>query len=353
LARGVEDVPVEGGHRIDLVGTVLSVLGLGMAVFGVLRSSEWGWVRPKPGGTELAGTSPTLWLLLAGLVVVWLFFTWEDHLVRTGGDPLVRPEMFANRQLNGGLVMFAFQFLLQAGVFFVVPLYLSVVLALSAMETGLRVMPLSVALLAGALGVPRLWPQASPRLVVRVGLALMLAGIVVLLGGIDIDADASVVALPMVLLGLGMGALASQLGAVTVSSVPTSESGEVGGLQNTATNLGASIGTAFAGSVLIAVLTSSLIAGIADNPAVPADLKQQASVELASGVPFLSDVALEEALAKADVPDDVAAAVVDDNRDARIAGLDAALAELALLAAASLLFTRRLPERAVGEAGAG
>ncbi|MEZ5179555.1 MAG: MFS transporter [Acidimicrobiales bacterium] len=103
LARGVEDVPVEGGHRIDLVGTVLSVLGLGMAVFGVLRSSEWGWVRPKPGGTELAGISPTLWLLLAGLVVVWLFFTWEDHLVRTGGDPLVRPEMFANRQLNGGL----------------------------------------------------------------------------------------------------------------------------------------------------------------------------------------------------------------------------------------------------------
>ncbi|MEZ5179553.1 MAG: hypothetical protein R2746_15080 [Acidimicrobiales bacterium] len=135
--------------------------------------------------------------------------------------------------------------------------------------------------------------------------------------------------------------------------MPTSESGEVGGLQNTATNLGASIGTAFAGSVLIAVLTSSLIAGIADNPAVPADLKQQASVELASGVPFLSDVALEEALAKADVPDDVAAAVVDDNRDARIAGLDAALAVLALLAAASLLFTRRLPERAVGEAGAG
>ncbi|MEZ5179554.1 MAG: hypothetical protein R2746_15085 [Acidimicrobiales bacterium] len=83
------------------------------------------------------------------------------------------------------------------------------------METGLRVMPLSVALLAGALGVPRLWPQASPRLVVRVGLALMLAGIVVLLGGIDIDADASVVALPMVLLGLGI-CPRLQLGAVTV-----------------------------------------------------------------------------------------------------------------------------------------
>jgi hypothetical protein len=145
-----------------------------------------------------------------------------------------------------------------------------------------------------------------------------------------------------------MGALASQLGAVTVSSVPTSESGEVGGLQNTATNLGASIGTAFVGSVLIAVLTSSLIGGITDNPDVPANLKQEASVELASGVPFLSDVALEEALAEADVADDVAAEVVEDNRVARVQGLDAALAVLALLAAVSLLFTARLPDEPVG-----
>ena len=221
-----------------------------------------------------------------------------------------------------------------------------------------RLLATAIALLAGALGVPKLWPTASPRRVVRVGLFLMLAGIVVLLTGIDIDATASVVAIPMLLLGLGMGALSSQLGAVTVSSVPTSESGEVGGLQNTATNLGASIGTAFAGSVLIAVLTASLIAGIQDNPAVPADFKETAGVELASGVPFLSDVALEEALAEADVPADVAATVVDDNRDARIQGLDAALAVLALVAAASLLFTRRLPDEPVGgeaeaEGGAG
>lgn len=348
LSRKVVDVPVTGGHRIDVVGTILSVLGLGMAVFGVLRSSEWGWISPKPGGAELGGISPTFWLILAGLVVVWLFFVWENHLVATGGDPLVRPAMFANRQLNGGLIMFFFQFMLQAGVFFVVPLFLSVVLALSAIETGVRVMPLSIALLASALGVPKLWPQVSPRRVVRVGLFLMLAGIVVLLTGIDIDATASVVAVPMLLLGLGMGALASQLGAVTVSSVPTSESGEVGGLQNTATNLGASIGTAFAGSVLIAVLTGSLITGITDNPDVPADLKKEASVELASGVPFLSDVALEEALAAADVPDDVAASVVEDNRVARVQGLDAALAVLALLAAGSLLFTGRLPDEPVG-----
>jgi len=234
---------------------------------------------------------------------------------------------------------------LQAGVFFVVPLFLSVVLGLSAIGTGVRVMPLSIALLAGAIGVPRLWPRVAPRLVVRIGLLLMLAGIVVLMSGIDIDAAAGVVAVPMAFLGLGIGALASQLGAVTVSSVAESESGEVGGLQNTATNLGASLGTALAGSVLIAVLTSSLLGGIQSNPDVPAAVKDRAGVQLASGVSFVSDSSLRAALTDAGVDGKTSDAIVTENRTARIAGLDAALAVLAFIALLSLFFTGRLPDR--------
>ena len=180
----------------------------------------------------------------------------------------------------------------------------------------------------------------------RVGIVGMLIGIVVLLAGIDLDATASVVAVPLILIGLGIGALASQLGAVTVSAVPTEESGDVGGLQNTATNLGASLGTALAGSVMIAILTSSLISGITSNPAVPDSVKASASVELASGVPFISDTALTESLTSAGVPEATATAVLDANRAARIDGLDAALAILALLAVVSLFFTGRIPDEA-------
>lgn len=348
MSRRLADVPVQERTSLDLVGTLLSVVGLGAAVFGVLRSSEWGWVRPKPGSTDVLSLSPTFWLIVAGSFVVWLFFVWQAHVVAVGREPLVRPKMLGNSQLNGGLIMFLFQFLLQAGVFFVVPLYLSVVLGLTAMETGVRVMPLSVALLAGAVGVPRLAPAGSPRLIVRIGLLLMLAGIIVLMSGIDIDSAAAVVSLPMLIIGLGMGFLSSQLGAVTVSSVPTSESGEVGGLQNTATNLGASLGTALAGSVLIAVLTGSLIAGIQSHPAVPVEVGDQVAVELAPGVPFVSDLALEEALTTAGVAEDVATGVIDENREARIEGLDTALAVLVLIALLSLFFTGRLPEVAVG-----
>jgi EmrB/QacA subfamily drug resistance transporter len=348
LSRRIADAPPESTAHLDLVGTVLSVLGLGMAVLGVLRSAEWGWVAPKPGGPSFLRLSPTVWLIIAGLIVVWLFFIWENHVISRGREPLMRPSMLANRQLNGGLIMFFFQFLLQAGIFFIIPLFLSVVLELSAIETGVRIMPLSLALLVAAAGIPKLWPQASPRRIVQIGLLLMLGGIVVLLAGIDLDASAAVVLFPLVLIGLGIGSLASQLGSVTVSSVPDEQSGEVGGLQNTATNLGASLGTALAGSVLIAVLAASLSAGIQQNQSLPPDVKNHASTQLESGVPFLSDTALTKQMSDAGVPPGVADQVLAENRKARIQALDASLAILAVLAIASLFFTGRVPAKQPG-----
>ncbi|MDP2288234.1 MAG: MFS transporter [Actinomycetota bacterium] len=344
LSRRIADAPVESKKPLDFIGTLLSVAGLGLAVYGVLRTSEWGWINPKADGPSIAGLSPSFWLILVGSMIVWLFFQWEHRVLAAGREPLVRADIFASRQLNGGLIMFFFQFLLQSGVFFVIPLYLSVVLELSAIDTGIRLMPLSISLLLAAVAIPKLWPMVSPRRVVRIGVTLMLLGILALLAGIDINSTAAVVALPLTLLGLGMGSLASQLGSVTVSGVSDERSGEVGGLQNTATNLGASLGTALAGSILIAVLTGSLIAGIQSNEQVPESVQQQAGVELASGVPFLSDTQLEAAMLEAGASPEVTDAVVMENQAARVQGLDAALGVLAILAMASLVFTSRIPE---------
>jgi hypothetical protein len=181
-------------------------------------------------------------LLTWRLFVVWLFLDWERHRGKTGAEPLVRPELFSNRQLVGGLVLFFYQYLIQAGLFFTIPLYLSVALGLSAIDTGIRIPPLSLTLLLAAAGIPRFLPNVSPRRVVRLGLLAMLVGIVALFASIDPAAGAEIVTVPLLLAGLGIGALASQLGSVTVSAVPDEESPEVGGLQNTGTNLGASIG---------------------------------------------------------------------------------------------------------------
>ncbi|MFC8450317.1 MFS transporter [Kitasatospora sp. NPDC057223] len=343
LTRRIADAPADRRPRVDLVGAVLSALGLGVFVYGVLRSSEWGWFLPKPGAPAWLGLSLATWLMLAGLLLVRLFLRWEARLVEQHREPLVDPALLRNRQLTGGLTMFFFQYLVQMGVFFVVPLYLSVALGLSALATGARILPLSLTLLAAAILIPRLLPDVSPRRVVRLGILALLAGAVVLLAALDADAGAEVVTVPLLLIGLGMGALASQLGAVTVSAVPDEQSAEVGGIQNAVTNLGASIGTALAGSIMIATLTTSFLTSVEQNPAIPDEVTSQAAVQLAGGAPFLSDSQLTSALDQAGVSTAVADAALDANAAARIDGLRAALAVLALSAVLALFFTRRIP----------
>jgi MFS family permease len=343
LTRRIADAPSERRPRLDLVGTLLSAVGLGALVFGVLRSSEWGWIQPKPDGPAWAGLSPTVWLILAGLFVIWVFSRWEARRAARGEEPLVRPGLLKNRQLTGGLLMFFFQYLVQAGVFFVVPLFLSVCLGLSALETGARLLPLSLTLLAAAIGIPKLFPDVSPRLVVRGGLLALLAGTVVLLWTLDAEAGAEIVFVPMLLVGLGIGALASQLGSVTVSAVPDEASPEVGGVQNTMTNLGASLGTALAGSIMIAAVTTSFVANVVASPAIPQEVKSKAQVELAGGVPFVSDADLEAALDRAQVSGEASDVALDAYRSARIDGLEAALAILAAVSIVALFLAQRIP----------
>lgn len=346
--RKVADAPASGPVRFDPIGAVLSIAGLSVLVFGVLKSGTWGFVKAKPQGPEVLGTSPVVWLVIGGLLIIFVFFLWEGHVLRRGGEPLIQPPMLRSSQLVGGLSMFFFQFFIQAGVFFTIPLFLSVVLELSALQTGARLLPLSFALLAAAVGIPKLAPAAPPRLVVRLGLLSMTAGTLVLIGGISPAADAGIVAIPMLLLGLGIGALASQLGAITVSAVPDEQSTEVGGLQNTVTNLGASLGTALVGAVLIASLTSGLTQGVQDSSAIPADVKAQASTQIAPGVPFISDTDLKNRLDKAAVPPEQADAALKANSDARLAALRDSLWVVALFAVAALFFTGLIPVRPIG-----
>ncbi len=345
LTRRMNAPASEHRARLDLGGTGLSALGLALIVFAILKAGSWGFVKAKPGAPQWLGLSPSIWLLLGGGVVLLAFIGWENRRIARGAEPLIDPRMLLNPTLRGGLTSFFFQYLLQAGLFFAVPLFLSVALGLSAIATGVRLLPLSVTLLLAAVGIPRAFPNASPRRVVRLGFFALLAGIVVMVALLDAGAGAEIVTWPMLLAGLGIGALASQLGAVTVSSVPDEQSGEVGGLQNTLTNLGASIGTALSGAVLIATLTSSLVTGIQNNPAVPASVKSEAQTKLSAGVPFVSDAELRTALDKAGVPKDQADAIVNENATARVVALRSSLSVMALIALIAVFFTFRIPTR--------
>ncbi len=345
LTRRITGGVPEKKIRLDLVGTALSAIGLGLIVFGILRSGTWGFVKAKPGGPEWLGLSPTIWLILAGGMVVWIFAVWENRLVARGVEPLVDPKILGSKILRGGLTSFFFQYFLQGGLFFAVPLFLSIALGLNAIETGVRLLPLSFSLIIAAAGIPKLFPDASPRRIVRLGFLSMFAGLVVMVAALDAGAGAEITTWPMLLAGLGIGLLASQLGSVTVSSVSDEQSGEIGGLQNTITNLGISIGTALTGAIVVAALSSSFLTGVQENPAVPAQLKSKAATELSGGVPFLSDVELRTALDSAHVPPRATNAILEDNETARLVGLRSALSVLSILALVGLLLTGGIPIR--------
>jgi MFS family permease len=348
LARTLTDAPPEPSAGLDLVGTALSAFGLGLVVFGILFAGSWGFVNPKPGAPAWLGLSPVTWLVLAGGVVLRGFLLWERRRLRSEQAVLVDPAMLRIPLLRGGLTSFFFQYLLQSGLFFVVPLFLSIALGLSAIDTGLRLLPLSLALLITAVGVPKFFPEASPRRVVRLGFLSLFAGTVLLLATLELGVGPEVVTWPMLLAGLGIGSLASQLGSVTVSAVPDEQSADVGGLQNTITFLGAALGTALAGAVLISALTTSFFAGIEDNPAVPEDLSSAAQVELAGGVPFIPNDQLRSALADAGVQGATATEIVEENEAARIAGLRSALFVLSVIALAAMFLSSGIPTRQPG-----
>src|SRR6476619_5366445 len=169
VGRRIADAPPDTRPKLDLVGTALSALGLALIVFSILKAGSWGFVTPKPEAPTWLGLSPAIWLLLGGGVVLLLFFAWENRQLRRGAEPLIDPSILLNRTLRSGLTGFFFQYTIQAGLFFAVPLFLSVALGLSAIDTGVRLLPLSISLLLAAAGIPKLFPTASPRLIVRAG----------------------------------------------------------------------------------------------------------------------------------------------------------------------------------------
>ena len=180
----IKEAPFQGDKRpkLDGVGAALSISGLAIAVLGVVQSTDWGWIYPKGalsiGGTEITpfGFSVVPFLILAGIVLLGFFVLWEQRMTRLDRDPLIRLEMLKIPQLRAGLSMFTAMFMVLAGTFFVLPLYLEIVLGKDPLQTGIQILPLSIGLFVVALGASRLSSRFSPKRIVRVGLLFMLAG---------------------------------------------------------------------------------------------------------------------------------------------------------------------------------
>ena len=260
MARKIVDPGREGAKpRFDVGGAVLSAVGLFFVVLGILQSGTYGWTGAREdvtiGGTVIipqGGISP-VWILMAigALFLLW-FFLHIRRVERAGKEPLLHLRMFASRTANLGLGTQTIQWLVVQGSFFVVSVFLQQIRGFNAIETGLMLTPTTAGILLSSLAAERLAKRRPQRTLVIAGFASATIGMALLvLLGRD---DASVWAfLPgLLLMGLGVGTMLTSSVNIVQSSFSDADQGEISGLSRSVSNLGSSLGTALAGSVLVA-----------------------------------------------------------------------------------------------------
>jgi MFS family permease len=334
---------------LDWIGSALAALGLSIFVLGILQASNWGWLRPSNSPVEPFGLALTPFVIAAGVVVLWCFARWQRRREHTGRDPLVHLELLRLPMLRGALSMLLMQNLILMGIFFTIPLYLQVVLGLDALETGVRMLPASVGLFVAAVIGSRLAARFAARPVVRGGLAITFAAGLLLMGTVEPELDDGPFLFAMGVLGVGMGLVVSQLGNVVQSAVRDSDRSEAGGIQNTAQQLGSSMGTALLGAVVITGLIAAFTSSVADDPAISGDVEARVEVSIAAGVSFVSADQVRTSADEAGLDDPTTEALVARYEEAQLGALKVAFLFAALLTLGALLSTGRLPTKRFDE----
>ena len=343
-------IPAVAGRKgkLDITGAILSAAGLGAVVFGILRSGQWGWIAPSASApfTPL-GLSPVIWLISGGLVLLGFFARHEAAFIAAGKEPLLDTRLLKIPHMRAGLVTYLCQQFIIMGTFFVLPLYLQTVLGYDALQTGIVLLPLSLSLLVFALGGARLAGRYSPRRIAAAGLLGMLSGLILLVAFTGPDLRSIGFTIALALVGAGNGLLVSQLGNVIMSSVPAERGSEAGGLQGTSMNLGASLGVALIGSILIVSLVNNFQELVLTDPALAA-IAPELSAQAEQNANFVSVEQMTATVEAAGLSPEEVAAVTESYAYAQIMALKVAFAALAFFALLALWYVQSLPTRADG-----
>jgi MFS family permease len=242
LARPIQDPrPPDPTRPFDTGGAILSALGLVLVVTGILAADDNGWLMIS--------------LIVAGALVLAWFFLSVRAKERAGKEPLLSTALFRNRTSNLGLVTQNTQWLLLTGVSFVVAAYLQVVRGYDAIQTGVIFTAETLGLLLASLAAERLAKRRTQRTLILAGFLVTITGIGVLLTMVIGSPSVWAFAPGLLLIGLGLGVMLTPSVNVVQSSFGEAMQGEISGLSRSVSNLGSSLGTAIAGTVLVAGIT--------------------------------------------------------------------------------------------------
>jgi MFS family permease len=244
LSRKITDpLPPDPARPFDTGGAILSAVGLVLVVMGILAADNNLWLM--------------IILMVVGALVLALFFRSIRAKEKAGKEPLLSTSLFRNRTSNLGLVTQNTQWVMLLGTSFVVSAFLQVVRGYNAIQTGVIFTAATLGILVSSLVAERLARRRSQRTLILAGFILTIAGIVVLLLVVSGSPTAWAFAPGLLLIGLGLGVMLTPSVNVVQSSFPDSEQGEISGLSRSVSNLGSSLGTAIAGTILVAGITAT------------------------------------------------------------------------------------------------
>jgi EmrB/QacA subfamily drug resistance transporter len=311
LANGklIRDVPFTGERSVDVVGAVLSALGMGGLVIGILVWQE---------GGEFVGL-----LLAVGLVAMGSLARWLVRRDRDGKPTLLDPNLFKFDLFKLGISSQMLQNIALGGMMIALPIYLQMVLEYNAMQTGLTLAPLSLTMFGTALVAGKRAGGRRPAALIRAGSGLLTVGVVALLPIVPRAHSGWALVIPLILAGAGLGLLVSQLNNYTLSPISDERVSEAAGVNSAAGSFGLSFGLAFSGAIMLATLSIAFTQKAENSTVLPAAAQQQVADALEHDAEVMSNTRLQQQLA--DQPKEIQDEIISINTDARPLALQVAL----------------------------
>ena len=329
--RLVKDVPYTGPRQIDVVGAILSIVGMGGLVLGILVWQE---------GGRYVGL-----IMGIGAATLAAFAYWLVWRKRHGKPTLLDPGLFKHLNFRIGISQQMLQQITLGGAMIALPLFLQMTLEYNAMQAGLSLAPLSLSMFGVAMLAGRKAGKFRPAQIVLTGFALSTVGMAAIIPLVPRVDSGWYLVIPLVICGSGLGMLVSQLNNFTLAPISEERVSEAAGVNSAAGSFGLSFGLAIAGGLMLWALALSFNHQVQASPVIPPAKQQQISAELEHDAEVMSNTQLQQQIAGE--PKAVQDEILAINTHARNLSLQIALlvpALASLLGFANSFRMRRLPD---------
>jgi len=338
--RLVRDAPYTGPRHVDVVGSLLSVVGMGGVVLSILVWQE---------GGEAVGA-----LLVLGLAGMALLAWWLRSRKAAGKPTLLDPDLFKAKAFRIGVTQQMLQQISLGGAMIALPIYLQMVLEYNALEAGLSLAPLSLSMFAVALAAGRRAGKRRPASLVRFGFLLLAVGMGALIPLVPRVSSGWYLVIPLLVAGSGLGLLVSQLNNFTLGPISEERVSEAAGVNSAGGSFGLSFGLAFAGAIMLATLSFAFTNLSQNSSVLHGPAQRHIATALEHDAQVMSNTQLEAELGVA--PPRTKDEIIRINTDARNRALQVALLVpfiAGLLGLANSFRMVRLPDPKPSEAAEG